>query len=41
MQLKEGFDPVQKKRQEKTELKENVSNTFENIALEWHKHKWN
>ena len=39
-QLKEGFDPVQKKRQEKTELKENVANTFENIALEWHKHKW-
>ena len=28
MQLKEGFDPVQKKRQEKTELKENVANTF-------------
>ena len=39
-QLKEGIDPVQKKRQEKTELKEDTANTFENIALEWHKHKW-
>lgn len=38
--LAEGIDPVQDKKQAKHELKENVANTFENIALEWHKHKW-
>ena len=38
--LAEGIDPVQDKKQSKNELKENVANTFENIALEWHKHKW-
>lgn len=32
--LAEGIDPVQDKKQAKHELKENVTNTFENIALE-------
>ena len=34
--LAEGIDPVQDKKQLKNKLKENVANTFENIALEWH-----
>ena len=38
--LAEGIDPVQDKKQAKHELEENVANTFENIALKWHKHKW-
>ena len=38
--INNGEDPIQLKKQAKYELKENTANTFENIALEWHKHKW-
>lgn len=38
--LTEGNDPTQLKKQEKHEIKENLENTFENIALEWHKWRW-
>ena len=39
IKINDGIDPVQHKRQAKNELKENIENTFENIALEWHKKK--
>lgn len=40
LKISENIDPVQEKRFEKNELKEDVENTFESIALEWHQHKW-
>jgi len=40
IKISRNVDPVQEKRLVKNELKENAANTFENIALEWHKKKW-
>lgn len=40
IKISRNVDPVQEKRIVKNELKENAANTFENIALEWHQHKW-
>lgn len=40
LKISKDIDPVQEKRQAKKELVKNVANTFENIALEWHQHKW-
>ena len=40
LKISENIDPVQEKKLAKNELKENVENTFENIALEWHEKKW-
>ena len=37
--ISNGEDPAQLKKQAKRELQENVANTFENIAREWHKQK--
>lgn len=35
--IKSGIDPSQKRKKDKLELKENIENTFENIAREWFK----
>lgn len=40
VKISENVDPIQEKKIIKNELKENAANIFENIALEWHRHKW-
>ena len=40
IKISRNVDPVQEKRLVKNELKENATNTFKNIALEWHEKKW-
>ncbi len=39
-QIRDGKDPLQNKKQFKNELKEDIANTFKNIALEWYEKKW-
>ena len=40
LEIRKGNDPILLKKQKKEEIKENVKNTFENIALEWYKYHW-
>lgn len=40
LEVEKGTDPTLNKKQKLREIKENIENTFENIALAWHKNKW-